>query len=82
MFTKLALCERLNQKTVSQLHRYLTEFGRGAHRTFWNGGRAFVELEDLADAALVRDQFPGMVRAELRQNPHDFPWQSASIPAD
>lgn len=70
----MALCERISRKTASQLHGYLSDFGQGTHRLIWNKGRGFIELENLSDVVLVREQFPSVVRAEMRPNPHDFSW--------
>lgn len=74
MFKKIALHERVSLITVAQLHRYLSDFGKGGHRVFWHGDRAFVEIEEAADLDLVRNQFPTMVRAEVHARGQGFPW--------
>lgn len=74
MFTKIALKRRLSRKTVGFVHRYLFDFGQGAHRVFWVGQRAYIETDCPADVTLLRDQFPTMIDGEVDQGSHDFPW--------
>lgn len=74
MFTKIALNRRLSRKAVAQIHRYLFDFGQGAHRVFWIGDRAYLETDCASDVTLLRDQFPTMVDAEVERSSHDFPW--------
>ena len=74
MYKKIALHDRMSRTTVAQLHRYLSDFAQGAHRVFWNGERAFLEIEHDTDLALVRNQFPTMVRAEERCTSGGLPW--------
>lgn len=74
MFIKLALSSRLSRPTVGQLHQYLSDFGQGQHRVIWNRNRAFIEVENPSDVALLREQFPQMVRSESTSAPTVFPW--------
>lgn len=74
MFTKIALNRRLSHKTVGFVHRYLFDFGQGAHRVFWVNQRAYIETDCPADVTLLRDQFSTMIDGEVDQGSHDFPW--------
>lgn len=73
MFTKIALNRRLSQKTVGNIHRYLFDFGQGAHRVFWVGHRAYLETDSASDITLLQEQFPTMIEAEIDHNAHNFP---------
>ncbi|SEO78730.1 hypothetical protein SAMN04490248_11267 [Salinihabitans flavidus] len=66
MFTKFALCEKLSRKTVARVHRYLFDFGQGAHRVFWNGEQAYIETDCPDDISLLRQQFPDVVQINDR----------------
>lgn len=74
MFTKLALNPQLSRKTVGRIHRYLFDFGLGAHRVFWMGGQAYLETDNAADVTLLCQQFPDMVAMEVEQKSHGAPW--------
>ncbi|RFU13767.1 hypothetical protein DZD18_05365 [Rhodobacteraceae bacterium W635] len=65
MFTKVALNPQLSRKTIGRIHRYIFDFGAGAHRVFWDGDRAYIETDDPADAALLKETFPTMVGNEV-----------------
>lgn len=71
MFRKIVLNERLSRKTVGHIHRYLFDFGQGAHRVFWINERAYLETDCVSDIDLLRDQFPTMIVAEIDQKSHD-----------
>lgn len=74
MFTKLRLDQGLSRKTVGRIHRYLFDFGQGAHRIFWVGDRAYIETDCPSDVTLLQNQFPSMVDAEVEVVPQKFPW--------
>lgn len=74
MFTKLALNPRLSRKTVGQVHRYLFDFGQGAHRVFWVSDRAYIETDCPSDVTLLREQFPALVATEIDRSSNGFPW--------
>lgn len=74
MFTKLRLNQKLSRKTVGRIHRYLFDFGQGAHRIFWVGDRAYIETDCPSDVLLLQDQFPAMVETEVDMTSQKFPW--------
>lgn len=74
MFKKIALNQRISRKTVGQIHRYLFDFGQGAHRVFWIDQRAYIETDCTEDVALLTEQFPTLVEGEIELKSHDFPW--------
>ncbi|MFN3664109.1 MAG: hypothetical protein ACK4TM_15315 [Yoonia sp.] len=74
MFTKIVLNKQLSRKTVGDVHRYLFDFGQGAHRVFWIGEQAYLEMDCTNDVALLKEQFPSMVEAEVEKPAHGFPW--------
>lgn len=52
MFKKIVFNGRLSQRTVGNIHRYLLDFGQGAHRVFWLGDRAYLETDCASDITL------------------------------
>lgn len=74
MFTKIGLNKQLSRKTVGDVHRYLFDFGQGAHRVFWVGEQAFLETDCISDVTLLKDQFPSMVEQEVDRPSQGFPW--------
>lgn len=74
MFTKLKLKQRVSRETAGRVHRYLFDFGQGAHRIFWVGDNAFIETDCPSDVMLLHNQFPDMVEPQAAESPHSFPW--------
>lgn len=74
MFTKLKLKKRVSRETAGRVHRYLFDFGQGAHRIFWVGENAFIETDCPSDVTLLQEQFPEMVETQVAESPHAFPW--------
>lgn len=74
MFTKLKLKERVSRETAGRVHRYLFDFGQGAHRIFWVDNHAVIETDCPSDVVLLQSQFPDMVEAQPAESPHSFPW--------
>ena len=74
MFTKIVLKKQLSRKTVGDVHRYLFDFGQGAHRVFWVDEQAYLETDCTNDVTLLKEQFPSMVEAEVEKPSHSFPW--------
>lgn len=72
MFTKIALNKRLSRKTVAHIHRYLFDFGQGAHRVFWVGDQAYLETDCASDVSLLQEQFPTMIEATISPEAGDF----------
>ncbi|MBR2656501.1 MAG: hypothetical protein IKD58_08450 [Loktanella sp.] len=72
MFTKILLKKQLSRKAVGDVHRYLFDFGQGAHRVFWVGEQACLETDCTTDVTLLWQKFPGMVEADLKTPSHSF----------
>lgn len=74
MFTKIGLSKRLSRETVGKVHRYLFDFGQGAHRVFWVNDQPYLETDCTADVTLLTEQFPNMIEAVVEKPTHNFPW--------
>lgn len=74
MFRKIALKSCLSRKTVGHVHRYIFDFGQGAHRVFWVGQQAYIETDCSADLTLLKERFPTMIEGENDQNFQASSW--------